>query len=113
MVFRFLIWLAIVFFTSTRLLPFVGYLSSYCLYEAVLVVLLGFAAKITILFPGFASLLAGLLVRGACGAVWIYSCPCSLICLGVWGVFLGIFRGSLDLPRIFSTISQKDLGDLP
>jgi hypothetical protein len=33
------------------LLSFVGYLSSYCLYEAVLVALLGFALKIVILFP--------------------------------------------------------------
>jgi hypothetical protein len=45
----------------------VGYFSSYCLYEAVLVGLLGFVAKIAILFPGSAFLLAGLLARDACG----------------------------------------------
>jgi len=49
------------------LLPLVGYLSSYCLYETVLIGLLGFVAKIAILFPGSAFLLAGLLARDACG----------------------------------------------
>jgi len=65
--FRFLIWFAIVFSLLSVLLPLVGYLSSYCLYEAVLVGLLGFVAKIAILFPGSAFLLAGLLARDACG----------------------------------------------
>jgi hypothetical protein len=67
MVFSFSYLVCYCFSLLSVLLPFVGYFSSYCLYEAVLVGLLGFVAKIAILFPGSAFLLAGLLARDACG----------------------------------------------